>query len=78
MPKKVFWPAVLVIMGLIVLASNLQMLPPEFWNIWPMILIIVGLGGLLLSDRDEWLSTDSKSSVRHTSKKTKKSSRRKK
>lgn len=54
MPKKVFWPATLVIMGLIFLASNLGMLPYEFWNLWPLILIIVGLGGLLISDRDDW------------------------
>jgi hypothetical protein len=55
MPKKVFWPLALVIMGLIFLASNLGMLPRDFWNLWPIILIVVGLGGLLTSDREEWL-----------------------
>ena len=55
MPKNVFWPLALVIMGLIFLASNLGMLPRDFWNLWPVILIVVGLGGLLTSDRDEWL-----------------------
>ena len=55
MPKKVFWPASLVVMGLIFLASNLGMLPREFWNLWPLILIVVGLGGLLTSDREEWM-----------------------
>lgn len=55
MPKRVFWPAALVIMGLIFLAQNLGYLPPEFWNFWPLILIIVGLGGLLTSDREEWM-----------------------
>lgn len=55
MPKKVFWPAAMVTMGLIFLASNLGMLPRAFWNLWPLILIVVGLGGLLVSDRDEWL-----------------------
>ncbi len=54
MPKKIFWPATLVVMGLIFLASNLGMLPYQFWNLWPLILIIVGLGGLLISDRDDW------------------------
>ena len=55
MPKNVFWPATLVVMGLIFLASNMGMLPKEFWNFWPLILIIVGLGGLVTSDREEWM-----------------------
>ena len=55
MPKRVFWPLTLVLMGLIFLASNLGYLPAEFWNLWPLILIIVGLGGLLTADREEWL-----------------------
>ena len=47
-------------MGFIFLASNLGMLPQEFWNFWPLILIVVGLGGLLTSDRDEWLVDSSR------------------
>lgn len=54
MPKRVFWPATLVIMGLIFLASNLGLLPGIFWDLWPLILITVGLGGLLISDREDW------------------------
>ncbi len=54
MPKRVFWPAALVTMGLVFLASNLGLLPAVFWNLWPLILIIVGLGGLLISDREDW------------------------
>jgi hypothetical protein len=56
MPKRVFWPAVLVTMGLIFMASNMGYLPAQFWSFWPLLLIIVGLGGLLTSDRDEWMS----------------------
>lgn len=55
MPKKYFWPLALVVMGFVFLASNLGMLPSEFWNFWPLILIVVGLGGLLTADRDEWM-----------------------
>lgn len=54
MPKRVFWPAALVTMGIIFLASNLGLLPLAFWNLWPIILIVVGLGGLLISDREDW------------------------
>lgn len=56
MPKRIFWPATLVIMGIIFLASNLGLLPLAFWNLWPIILIVAGLGGLLISDREDWNS----------------------
>lgn len=79
MPKKVFWPVSLITMGLVFLASNLGFLPREFWNLWPMMLIIVGLGGLLTSDRDEWMAgTGGSSNKTTTKKKTKKSTSRKK
>lgn len=55
MPKKVFWPAALVVMGLVFLAANMGMLPSSLWNLWPIILIVVGLGGLITADRDEWM-----------------------
>jgi len=80
MPKKVFWPAVLVVMGLIFLASNLGYLPRAFWNLWPIILIVVGLGGLLTSDSDEWDTTSVKKTKKKVIKKkakTKKKSKRK-
>ncbi len=56
MSKSYFWPAAMVVMGLIFLADQVGMLPKDFWNLWPLILIIVGLGGLLTADRSEWLS----------------------
>lgn len=59
MPKHIFWPATLVTMGLIFLASNMGYLPVAFWNLWPIILIVVGLGGLLTSDRTEWMTSPS-------------------
>jgi hypothetical protein len=61
MPKQVFWPLTLVIMGLVFIASNLGLLPREFWNLWPLILVVVGLGGLLTSDRTEWMVYPTKS-----------------
>ena len=77
MPKKVFWPASLVTMGLIFLASNLGYLPREFWNLWPIILIVVGLGGLLTSDSDEWDTADNKK-IKRTKKTKKKTTRKRK
>jgi hypothetical protein len=70
MPKKVFWPVSLVIMGLVFLASNMGYLPARFWNLWPIILIVVGLGGLLTSDRDEWMDQATKKAAKKTMKKT--------
>jgi len=68
MPKKIFWPVSLVIMGLIFLASNMGYLPARFWNLWPIILIVVGLGGLLTSDRDDWMDEPKKIAKRKTAK----------
>jgi len=71
MPKKVFWPISLVIMGFVFLASNKGYLPTRFWNLWPVILIVVGLGGLLTSDRDEWLDEPKKVAKKSPSRKQK-------
>lgn len=57
MPKRVFWPAALIVMGLIFIASSMGLLPSSFFNLWPLLLIIAGLGGLLTSDREEWMSS---------------------
>jgi len=54
MPKRVFFPLTLVIMGLILVASRVGLIPGTFWEMWPLILIVVGLGGLVLSDKEEW------------------------
>ena len=54
MPKRVFWPVALVILGIILLATSVGMLPKSFLNLWPLVLIIVGLGGLLISDKEDW------------------------
>lgn len=64
MPKKIFWPASFVVMGLISLASNMGLLPVTFTNLWPLILVVVGLGGLITADRDEWLYETKKSKKR--------------
>lgn len=78
MPKKVFWPFTLVAMGLIFMASNMGYLPREFWNLWPLILVIVGLGGLITSDHDDWLTnTETKKPVKKTRAVSKKKSARK-
>jgi len=80
MPKKVFWPASLAVMGFILLSSNLGMLPHNLWNLWPIILIVVGLGGLVTADRDEWLCETPKKATKKTStsKTTKKAKSKKK
>lgn len=72
MPKKYFWPIAFVAMGFVLLASNLGLLPGEFWNFWPLILIVVGLGGLLTADRDEWMVDTGKHSSKNAKSKSKK------
>lgn len=79
MPKKVFWPATLVAMGLIFMASNMGLLPLAFWNLWPLILVVVGLGGLITADQDEWIvnSKAKKTNKRSNSKKKTSKTRKK-
>jgi hypothetical protein len=76
MSKQVFWPAALVVFGLILLASNLGLLPRDFFNLWPLMLVIVGLGGLVTSDRIEWIIPEKKATKSST--KTKKAPARRK
>lgn len=76
MPKKVFWPVTLVVMGLIFMASNMGYLPRALWNLWPLILVIVGLGGLITSDREEWLVENKKTKTKKTAPKKKKTSKK--
>ncbi len=82
MPKRVFWPVAMVVMSLLLIASNMGVLPRYFWNLWPVILLIVGLGGLLISDREEWDSEPTKKPAKSkkvsAKKRTKKTTRRKK
>ncbi|MBT4124319.1 MAG: hypothetical protein HN981_04535 [Candidatus Pacebacteria bacterium] len=78
MPKKVFWPISLVIMGFVFMASNMGYLPARFWNLWPIILIVVGLGGLLTSDREEWLEEPKKTTKKRKATKKKKTTKKKK
>jgi len=76
MPKKVFWPVTLVVMGLIFMASNMGYLPEALWNLWPLILVIVGLGGLITSDREEWLVANKKAQTKKTAPKKRKANKK--
>jgi len=65
-------------MGLIFMADQVGLLPKDYWNLWPLILIIVGLGGLLTADRTEWLYDPKAKKSSKPAKSTKKSSSKKK
>lgn len=76
MPKRAFFPAALVVFGLIEIASMMGFLPAMFRDFWPVIMIVVGLGGLLVSDRDEWMSDKNLKRPASRSTSAKKASRR--
>lgn len=59
MPKRAFYPAALLVFGLIEIASMMGYLPSLFREFWPVIMIVAGLGGLITSDRDEWMNEGS-------------------
>lgn len=73
MSKAYFWPIALIVMGLVLLASKMDLIPGDFADLWPVILLVVGLGGLLTADRKEWLYETKKPA---STSKTKKSVRR--
>jgi hypothetical protein len=82
MPKRMFWPIAMLVIGAILIATRLELLPADFLNLWPIVLIVVGLGGVLISDKEEW-DVDSKpaskkSAKRKSAPKTKKTTKRKK
>lgn len=78
MPKLVFWPVAILVLGLIYLASAMGYLPSEFHFFWPIVMIVVGLGGIVTSDRTEWLTDNSRKTSSSTvaKSKSKKSSTR--
>ncbi len=71
MPKNLFWPISLTVMGFVILSTNLGLLPVDFWFLWPIILIVVGLGGILTADREEWLCEPKKKVKKKTKSKKK-------
>lgn len=76
MKKAYFWPAAMVVMGLVILADQVGLLPKDHLNLWPIILIIVGLGGLLIADRAEWLVKPETKRASKSTNKTKKTKKR--
>ncbi|HEX7018252.1 MAG TPA: hypothetical protein VF209_05095 [Patescibacteria group bacterium] len=78
MPKRVFWPAALVVMGLVLLATVMGYLPSQFLVFWLLVLIIVGLGGLLTSDKEEWDAPKTKKTSKTNKSKSTRSTRTKK
>ncbi|GIK84364.1 MAG: hypothetical protein BroJett025_09860 [Patescibacteria group bacterium] len=77
MPKRVFWPIAMVVVGAILIATKMGMLPMQLWNLWPIVLIVVGLGGLLISDKEEW-DGEPKHTKKMPTKSAKKTSKRRK
>jgi len=71
MKKAYFWPTAMIVMGLVILAQNLYMLPHAFVNLWPLILIVAGLGGVLTADREEWYGSTESTKPKKTKKKKK-------
>ncbi len=53
-----FWPTVLIILGVILLLQNLGLIPADIWKYWPILLVLWGINILLR--RAAW-SSDKKS-----------------
>lgn len=57
MPKRAFYPAVLILFGLIEMANLMGYFPVALRDFWPVLMIIVGLGGLLTADKEGWMGS---------------------
>lgn len=75
MPKHTFFAATVLVFGLIWLAANLGLLPMFLLNFWPLMMILVGLGGLVLGDKSSW---DAPKTAKKSTQSTKKVSKSKK
>jgi hypothetical protein len=55
--SHLFWPALLIILGLVLLLANVGLLPPIAWRslrfLWPVVLIVLGIE-LLVTGRISW------------------------
>ncbi len=70
-----FWPIALIVMGIVMLATNLGFMPKSLWNFWSVVTIIIGLSGLVLTDKKDWMifSKPKKKKKKSKKKKSKKS-----
>lgn len=54
--RKLFWPILLILIGLYLLAENLDLIPREYlsnlWRFWPVVLIAFGLSKIYQSNKD--------------------------
>jgi hypothetical protein len=55
--RNVFWPALLIILGLVLLLANVGLLPPIAWRsfgfLWPVLLVVLGVE-LIATGRITW------------------------
>lgn len=56
MPKQYFWPATLILFGAIFAGTCIGVMPVQLLIIWPIFMLIIGLGGLATADRNDWLA----------------------
>lgn len=64
MPKQYFWPSTLILFGAIISGTLLGLVPMDLIIVWPILMLIIGLGGLVTADRDEWMTPEEKGNQR--------------
>lgn len=69
MPKRVFWPMAMLVMGGIFFFTEANIFPRYFSNLWAIVLVVAGLGGIFLSDRDDWVAEKRSTTVKPSTKK---------
>lgn len=68
MSKQYFWPLSLIIFGFILASTMMGYLPMYLLWFWPAVMLIVGLGALLVADRNDWMVSAKPKSVKKPAK----------
>ncbi len=64
MQKSLFWPASLLLMGVVILISVFNIVPKGFIFIWSLIMIVTGLVGVLTADQPDLFAKPRKNKKR--------------
>ena len=71
MSKRYFWPLSMIILGMIMTMTMLGYLPLYLLWLWPIVMLLVRLGALLVADRDEWIVASPKKPAKTAGKRRK-------
>lgn len=58
-PKTMVLPVAAIFIGVLILLGNMNVIPAELANLWPVVLVFAGLLGISMSDKTQKVSHSS-------------------